>query len=225
MTIAPEPRPTPEGRLIRHVRNLSIPKLTIPAAAARIGLSAEQWGYIERSYYPARDGNPPRPFSPPAATLAKMAYALRIAPERLESEGQRPDAAEILREILRQEGGAAAAPEPPPYRPRATAEMEPAMEKLRAGFEIRALSARREHPGERLTGEMVFLPDADMPPTMRDAAIWYWDQFAALGWDEDRIPAGVAAALTLDEEKAKLRAMTLDEQAATAQEKGCVFPV
>lgn len=95
------PRPTPEGKLIRQVRSLSIPKLSIPAAAARIGLSAEQWGYVERGYYPARDGNPPRPFSPPAATLAKMAHALRITPERLETEGQRPDAAENLREILR----------------------------------------------------------------------------------------------------------------------------
>ena len=91
------PGPTPEGQLIRRVRDLSIPKLTIRAAAERIGLSAEQWGYIERGYRPARAGGPPRPFSPPAATLAKMAHALRITPERLESEGQRPDAAEILR--------------------------------------------------------------------------------------------------------------------------------
>jgi hypothetical protein len=93
------PSPTPEGQLIRQVRDLSIPKLTIRAAAALIGLSAEQWGYIERGYYPARDGNPPRPFSPPAVTLAKMAHVLDITPERLESEGQRPDAAKILREI------------------------------------------------------------------------------------------------------------------------------
>jgi hypothetical protein len=92
--------PTPEGRLIRQVRSLAIPKLSIPAAAARIDLSAEQWGYVERGYYPARDGNPARTFSPPAATLAKMAYALRITPEQLASEGQRPDAAEALREIL-----------------------------------------------------------------------------------------------------------------------------
>jgi hypothetical protein len=93
------PSPTPEGQLIRKVRDLSIPKLTIRAAATRSGLSAEQWGYIERGYYPAKDGNPPRPFSPPAVTLAKMAYVLDIAPERLESEAQRPDAAEVLREI------------------------------------------------------------------------------------------------------------------------------
>jgi transcriptional regulator with XRE-family HTH domain len=106
------PGPTPEGQLIRRVRDLSIPRLTIRAAAERIGLSAEQWGYIERGYRPARAGEPPRPFSPPAATLAKMARALRITPERLESEGQRPDAAEILREILHREVEAADAATP-----------------------------------------------------------------------------------------------------------------
>jgi transcriptional regulator with XRE-family HTH domain len=97
------PGPTPEGQLIRQVRDLSIPRLSIRAAAKRIGLSAEQWGYVERGYRPAGAGQPPRPFSPPAATLAKMAHALEITPERLESEGQRPDAAEILREILHRE--------------------------------------------------------------------------------------------------------------------------
>ncbi len=97
------PRPTPEGKLIRGVRDRFIPKLTIRAAAARIGLSAEQWGYIERGYYPGRSGNPPRAFSAPATTLAKMARALRIPPERLESEGQRPDAAEVLRAIIQEQ--------------------------------------------------------------------------------------------------------------------------
>jgi transcriptional regulator with XRE-family HTH domain len=101
------PGPTPEGQLIRQVRDLSIPRLSIRAAAKRIGLSAEQWGYVERGYRPAGAGQPPRPFSPPAATLAKMAHALRITPERLESEGQRPDAAKILREILHHEAEAA----------------------------------------------------------------------------------------------------------------------
>lgn len=177
------PRPTPEGRLIRQVRNLSIPKLTIPAAAARIGLSAEQWGYIERGYYPARDGNPPRPFSPPAVTLAKMAHALRITPERLESEGQRPDAAEMLREILRRP------------LPRATPEMAAAMADHVAEFEIRAAVARNAHPGERLTGEQVF-PD-------RPDAAKYWDQLAALGWDPERIPTGVAGVITLNEQAAR----------------------
>src|SRR5258708_6397918 len=103
--------PTPEGQLIRQVRDLSIPRLSIRAAAKRIGLSAEQWGYVERGYRPAGAGQPPRRFSPPAATLAKMAHALRITPERLESEGQRPDAAAILREIPHHEIDAARAAE------------------------------------------------------------------------------------------------------------------
>jgi transcriptional regulator with XRE-family HTH domain len=101
------PSPTPEGQLIRRVRGLTIPKLSIRNAAMRIGMSAEQWGYIERGYLPSRGGKPPQPFSPPAATLARMAYALEITPERLESEGQRPDAAKILREILHHEVEAA----------------------------------------------------------------------------------------------------------------------
>jgi hypothetical protein len=139
------PRPTPEGQMIRRVRSLSIPKLTIPAAAARIGLSAEQWGYVERGYYPARDGNPPRPFSPPAATLAKMAHALRITPERLETEGQRPDAAEILAEILRQQHEAEPSaadrdwrPEPGPdayFSAEESATAEPHVAELRARYE------------------------------------------------------------------------------------------
>jgi hypothetical protein len=101
------PSPTPEGQLIRRVRGLIIPKLSVRNAAARIGMSAEQWGYVERGYLPSRGSKPPQPFSPPAATLARMAYALEIAPKRLESEGQRPDAAEILREILHREVEAA----------------------------------------------------------------------------------------------------------------------
>lgn len=101
---------TPEGRLIRRVREQAIPKLTIRAAAARIGMSPEQWGYAERGYVPRRGDTPERDFHPPAATLASMASGLGISPERLESEGERPDAAEILREILRGEPTPTAVP-------------------------------------------------------------------------------------------------------------------
>lgn len=101
--------PTPEGQLLRRARELVIPKLAIRAAAARIGMSAEQWGYAERGYTPGRGDRAPQPFRPPAATLARMARALDLTPERLETEGQRPDAAEVLREILRNEQ--------PPLRP------------------------------------------------------------------------------------------------------------
>lgn len=104
--------PTPEGRLIRRARERAIPKLTIRAAASRAGMSAEQWGYVERGYVPSRGGQPPRRFSPPAPTLARMASTLSVTPGELESEGQRPDAAETLREMLRP---VTAEDRPPPF--------------------------------------------------------------------------------------------------------------
>ena len=91
------PASTPEGQLIRRTRELAVPKPSIRTAAKRIGMSAEQWGYVERGYYPGRGDRGGKPFSPPAATLARMARSLGISPDRLETEGQRPDAAEMLR--------------------------------------------------------------------------------------------------------------------------------
>ena len=159
------PGATPEGQLIRRVRDLSIPKLTIRAAAERIGLSTEQWGYIERGYRPARAGEPPRPFSPPAATLAKMAHALRITPERLESEGQRPDAAEILREILHREVEAADAATPaalpvPAGPPGWMAEdaarsaaNRPYADRIRGALDLLRIQGVTDPTGEQLFGE------------------------------------------------------------------------
>jgi len=88
--------PTPEGALIRRTRETAIPKLPIRVAAERAGMSAEQWGYIERGYRPSRAGEPPQPFSPPAATLARIARTLRIPARQLAEEGGRPDAAALL---------------------------------------------------------------------------------------------------------------------------------
>jgi hypothetical protein len=93
------PAPTPEGKLIRRVREVAIPKLSIRVAADRIGMSAENWGYVERGYRPSRNGEPAQPLTPIAGTLARMAHALGISPERLADEGQRPDAAAMLREM------------------------------------------------------------------------------------------------------------------------------
>ena len=102
--------PTPEGQLIRRAREASIPKLSIRGAAGRVGLSKEHWGYIERGYRPV-SGEPPQQFSPPSATLARMAYALGISPDRLETEGQRPDAAGCLREMPPPRAGDPAVPD------------------------------------------------------------------------------------------------------------------
>ena len=89
---------TPEGRLIRRARELAIPKLSIRAAAARIGMSPEQWGYAERGYLPSRGGAGEREFRPPAPTLARMGTALGLTPEQLAAAG-RADAADALREM------------------------------------------------------------------------------------------------------------------------------
>jgi hypothetical protein len=100
---------TPEGKLIRRARELAIPKLTIRAAAARIGISAEQWGYVERGYIPTRRGEQQRPFTPTAVNLAKMAASVGVTPRQL-SEIGRADAAAILEDIPRKEALAPAAP-------------------------------------------------------------------------------------------------------------------
>ncbi len=167
------PRPTSEGELIRRVRNLSIPKLTISAAAARVGLSAEQWGYVERGYYPARDGHPPRPFSPPAATLAKMAHTLRITPERLEYEGRRPDAAEMLREIIRQQSPGPGLEDFPDVSPELRRAIEAHLRRILDRLEV----ARGMNPSGRISGAMIF------PSNVRDPAAGERNRRDAERWD------------------------------------------
>jgi hypothetical protein len=44
-----------------------------------------------------------RPARAKPVTIAHMAYAVGLSPERLESEGQNPEAAAILREVIRQQ--------------------------------------------------------------------------------------------------------------------------
>ena len=91
---------TPEGDLIRRARERVVPKLTIRAAAAAIGISPEHWGNVERGHKPAGKGQPPRRLdnvSP--ALIAKMAMTVHVTPAQLES-ADREDAARELRELL-----------------------------------------------------------------------------------------------------------------------------
>jgi hypothetical protein len=193
------PAPTAEGKLIRQARELAIPRLSIRAAAARIGMSPEQWGNIERGYRYTKPNDPPRPFShAPATTIAKMASAVGISPEHLESEGKRPDAADILREIERRESTA----QPPRHEkrrrlPEASPEMAAAMKDHVAAFKELAEAAKRAHPGEQLTGAMIF-------PKSESVAAWYWDRLQADNWEPEDIPGGVAAMVVWDEEEARL---------------------
>jgi hypothetical protein len=100
---------TPEGDLIRRARDRAIPKLSIRTAAARIGISPEHWGNIERGYKSFGANEEPRRLDTSPALIAKMARAVGVSPELLETEGGRPDAAAELREITRQHPAADAA--------------------------------------------------------------------------------------------------------------------
>jgi len=97
------PEPPPYGALIESARKDA--GLSMREAARRAGISDAWWRYVVRGYQKVPgdlDGTP--------GTIARMARVAGVTPERLEAEGQRPDAAGILREILRREEQAAPAP-------------------------------------------------------------------------------------------------------------------
>lgn len=99
------PAAPPEARLIRLVREAAGIKL--PEAAAAAGISKARWSQVETGYETRPGGV--RAVRGRASTVAHMAHAVGIPPDRLEGEGERPDAAEVLREILRQGTSPAAA--------------------------------------------------------------------------------------------------------------------
>lgn len=92
------PPPTAEGDLIRRVRQQRTPKLSIPAAAKSVGMSKENWGYIERGHQPTGGGEHRRVVAP-ADTLARMANAVGVTTDQLR-EVDRQDAARILQGML-----------------------------------------------------------------------------------------------------------------------------
>ncbi|MFB4294837.1 hypothetical protein ACBI99_44910 [Nonomuraea sp. ATR24] len=92
------PEPSPEGKLIRRVRESIRPRLSVPAAAARAGISDVTWGNIERGYKSGGRGKPPIPVKGSAQLIAHMAYELGLGPADLAGVG-RPDAAGVLREM------------------------------------------------------------------------------------------------------------------------------
>jgi len=92
-----------EGDVLRRarLRPSRVPKLTIKAAAALAGFSAEQWGVIERGHTRSRDGQGPRPFRGPAWRVASMAAVLDLTGgEFAELAAAYPEAAEALKGSL-----------------------------------------------------------------------------------------------------------------------------
>lgn len=93
------PPTTREGALLRKARQRLSPKVSIATAAKRAGVSAENWGHVERGYQSMGRNQAPRIVIPPADTLAHMAHAVSVSPDEL-LDIDRPDAAELLSDIL-----------------------------------------------------------------------------------------------------------------------------
>lgn len=93
-----KPAPPPEATLIRLARQAA--RIKAPAAARAAGISTARWSQIENGYE-RREGLY-KPIAGTAPTIAHMARAVGLTPDRLEAAG-RPDAAEVLTEILTQE--------------------------------------------------------------------------------------------------------------------------
>lgn len=93
--------PPPEAVLIYRARESA--SITIADAAKAAGITDTRWSQIERGH--ERRKGIDVPARAKAGTLARMARAVGISPERLEKEGQREDAADLLREMLSTAGG------------------------------------------------------------------------------------------------------------------------
>jgi len=87
----------PEGRLIRLARRARGLSAEEAARRTKIKLGKSRWYHIEAGYE-SKD----KPVIAPPETLAHMAYVVGVTPEQLAGVG-RQDAAEVLREIIRQE--------------------------------------------------------------------------------------------------------------------------
>jgi transcriptional regulator with XRE-family HTH domain len=75
--------------------------ITIQRAAGAAGVSKATWIDNVRGY--RKRGNAAEPVYPKPETIAHMAHAVGVTPERMETEGGLGDAAAILREILRRD--------------------------------------------------------------------------------------------------------------------------
>jgi hypothetical protein len=107
------PDQRPEGKLI--AASAERLDLSIREAAKRAGISYGRWRQIVTGYQNVSPGSVAA-VRAPARTLAKMAAVVGITAEQMETDGQRPDAAEILREMLRGEASEDSRPDTPRER-------------------------------------------------------------------------------------------------------------
>jgi hypothetical protein len=107
----------PEAALIAIARRARGLSPEVAAALTPIRLGGARWREIEKGYRGA--GPNRRRVDGPKTTVAHMAHTVGVSPDQLVEAG-RSDAAEILREILRQaaaEASQAEEGEPLPYDP------------------------------------------------------------------------------------------------------------
>jgi hypothetical protein len=89
------PEQPPEGRLIAAAAKIK--GISIREASRRAGISYGRWRQITTGVQNVSPGQYAAVRNVPARTIARMAAAVELAPEQVESEGQRPDAADIMR--------------------------------------------------------------------------------------------------------------------------------
>ena len=98
MTMPPEP--PPEGVLIESARKQQ-PEISIREAARRARISEGWWRQVVKGYQSHSGGTYGIVRDVPAETVARMAKATgRITPQQMETEGQRPDVAAVMRAEL-----------------------------------------------------------------------------------------------------------------------------
>lgn len=93
----PPPQP-PEGALLELARKRHRPKKSVPAMAALAGMSETRWRQIEKGYLTPSAGTY-APVRAPAETLARMAYAAHVTPDKLR-EVDRADAADAYERLM-----------------------------------------------------------------------------------------------------------------------------
>ena len=107
MVMEQRPAQPPEGKLIAAAQERS--GQSIRKAAEQAGISYGRWRQIASGVQHVSPGNYAAVHAP-AKTVARMAAVVGITAEQLETEGQRPDAAEALREMRKAEPAEAQAP-------------------------------------------------------------------------------------------------------------------